>query len=371
MVSTQEIVAEDRQDRSMLQSLQLEHQTSLIELDEAKRQFNNFASSTNLLGPPSSEPFNSQYAIVEERRPKDTETWTESLIESAREEINTLRFSLSSASNFDTGVIQQQVARYSQRLSLLMSTDQMRINQQWSTVLSPAYGVVPNVSELFSPKPFQPPPTSAELRLLPSFQADPFDVLALESHWPSTNNDISTIQLNYQNERSTLPDKMRKNSNSLSDPLYLGIFNQLMQRSLEDRRTIVDALLKDVCRCNKPDINRSKQEAEPFDDSEDDYEFQTQQKRRIQEYRRKLKEIKGTKQWHRTRRIQQLVKKQWQASLKDPDYDPGNLLLMTFDLSRQKMKVLPELTIEIVRYDLERLAVSHNHLAKLPTNLAL
>lgn len=371
MINTHEVVAEDRQDRSMLQSLQLEHQTSLIELEEAKRQFNDFSNAADLLGPPLFDPISSQYVSRKERQPGDAESWTESLVELTREEINTLRFSLTSASNFDTSVIQQQVARYSQRLSLLMSTDQKRISQRWSTVLSPAYEAESYVPGLDSPKPFNPPSTLAETRLHPSFQVDPSDVLALDSHWPSTGTELPIFRINYQNEWPILADKMRNDSNALSDPLYLEAFNQLMKHSLEDRRTIVDALMKDVHGRTKPDANRAKQEAEPFDKSGDDFKFQTQQERRIQEYRRKLKEIEGTKQWHRTREIQQLVKKQWQANIKDPDYDPGSLLLMTIDLSHQKMKSLPKLTIEILRYDLERLALSHNHLDKLPKNLAL
>jgi hypothetical protein len=304
-----------------------------------------------------------------ERQPRDAKSWTENLVESAREEINTLRFSLTSASNFDTGVIQQQVARYSQQLSLLMSTDQKRISQRWSTVLSPAYEAESYVPGLDSPTPLKPPPTSAGIRLHPSFQMGSSDVLALDSHWPSTDTELPTFGLNHQNEWPILAEKTRHDSNALSDPLYLEAFNKLMKRSLEDRRTIVDALMKDVHGCTKPTTNRAKQEAEPFDESDDYYEFQTQQERRIQEYRRKLKEIEGTKQWHRTRKIQQLVKKEWQANIKDPDYNPGSLLLMKFDLSNQNMKSLPKLTIDILRYELERLAVSHNHLDKLPKTL--
>ena len=96
------------QDRSVLENIQLGHQTNLIELEEAGCEFNKSATETlNEVDISSSSPDidASSKHDIENKKPTAAELRTEGLIDSTRGEILSIRSSLSRSSTFDTSVI--------------------------------------------------------------------------------------------------------------------------------------------------------------------------------------------------------------------------------------------------------------------------
>ncbi|KAF2800470.1 hypothetical protein K505DRAFT_331692 [Melanomma pulvis-pyrius CBS 109.77] len=426
MINTQEVIAEDKQDRSVLESLQLEHQASLIELEEAEREFNeNPIETANETDPLElSHSNNDLHGKSEEERlglvrtPADAISWTEGLVDSAREEIQSIRSSLSRTSTFDTGVVQEQVARYSQRLSFLMSEDQHSISQRWSIVLSPSYEdntyspttltsgtsktpnlalpkiqvppvpLVPNSPETpMSSQKVWPPvniarPETASKKIYPPVDIKPRR-RPRKKNPPSTDIELPTFPINYKNRDP--PIRNNKETSALSDPFYLDAFNLLMMRSLEDRKIILDALMKGVygtkesnpnflhegtygTTTSRPSpggsVDSTNQATERTNKPPTEYES------RIEEYKKKLEEIRGTPQWHQALEIYTSVKRQMQAKMKEAENAGETAPLIAIDLNNLAIEYLPDLLVEILRSNLETLSISRNLLTELPENIA-
>ncbi|KAF2878184.1 hypothetical protein BDV95DRAFT_589148 [Massariosphaeria phaeospora] len=163
---TLDVIEEDEQDRSLLQNLELEQRASLINLEAAQRKYHEDASDRPMES--------SEWARILDAERNDTlSPSTEGLVVSARREIASIRSSLSRSSSFDPIEVQEMVSRHSQRLSILVTEDNRRLSQRWSTVLSPV------ISREHTPNLSLPPSvpfglksslSTAEARLLPSYR---------------------------------------------------------------------------------------------------------------------------------------------------------------------------------------------------------
>ncbi|KAF2119182.1 hypothetical protein BDV96DRAFT_372814 [Lophiotrema nucula] len=135
---TPEVSAEHEQDQLLLQSLELDQQSSLSDLEQAEREYQE-ADDPGLPSNDGTAESSSPTAIAatasEATATSRTTLETDSYVNSARDEIESIRASLSiSLSAFDPSAVQQQVVQYSRRLSILVSADQKRISQRWSSI---------------------------------------------------------------------------------------------------------------------------------------------------------------------------------------------------------------------------------------------
>ncbi|KAF2471402.1 uncharacterized protein BDR25DRAFT_342663 [Lindgomyces ingoldianus] len=345
MKNTPEIIIEEEQDRSFLQSLQLEHRASMIELEQAEREFKEYSAamakevhlsehlsnlSETLQNPPGPKQPIGEYS------PTDT------LVGSVREEIEYIRSSLSRRLSFEPETVQEQVSRHSQRLSALMSEDQKRISQRWSTVLSSSsYGTTPT---RYLPQSW-----------IPSHQRRPSPVI---------------------NGRISPASESAWTSNVLSDPFYGIVRTWLIERSFEDRRIILGTLMNDVGGISPRSPSSDNLQRERYRSPKHPTPTKTS--------KWETKTVKGMVDPRngggglQPREINRLVKEQVIAhdlKIKNTTHDsmipsseyPG----LTIDLSYKKIDDLPEQIVDVLRFHLERLALSHNNLEQIPSNLVL
>src|SRR5436190_3937383 len=138
-------IAEDEQDYTMLESLELAHKASLLELQEAQDQFQEEAQeeAREPSGIESNTPPKDDFVT---EKSQDGPLWsgegsvgdtaTDDFVYSIREEIKSLRSSRSGSYSFNSTHIQEQVVRHSERLSELLYHDQTRISGRRPQTLS-------------------------------------------------------------------------------------------------------------------------------------------------------------------------------------------------------------------------------------------
>ncbi|KAH6642652.1 hypothetical protein C7974DRAFT_106797 [Boeremia exigua] len=132
-------IAQDRQDQTLLESLELDREATLIELAQAERQYEEAESSTSILdvAPVSSPP--AYDTIVMYVDPEDS-----GLVSSAREEIRSIRSSLSRVAVIDHEDLEAKIVRHSKRVSSMLEDDKKRLSQRWSLSLQEDSGTVPD-----------------------------------------------------------------------------------------------------------------------------------------------------------------------------------------------------------------------------------
>ncbi|KAF2633404.1 hypothetical protein BU25DRAFT_444162 [Macroventuria anomochaeta] len=129
-------LAQDRQDRSLLESLELDREATMIELAQAERHYEEAMSphpaesSTRGVdtapnnGPPSCD------AVV-----SNIDLGNTGLMSSVRNEIQSIRSSLSRNAETDNEALQARIVRHSKRISSMLEDDQKRLSQRWSQTL--------------------------------------------------------------------------------------------------------------------------------------------------------------------------------------------------------------------------------------------
>lgn len=134
-------VAQDDQERAILQGLELDCRSSLISLEQAEQQYEehimlssveNFDSSVENSWPGETTDTNT---IVKNRPISNTASQQEMILRLARIEVDSIRDSFTRSSTGQES-FQDQVIRYSQRLSKLMENDHRTLSQRWSMLLS-------------------------------------------------------------------------------------------------------------------------------------------------------------------------------------------------------------------------------------------
>ncbi|KAH4861829.1 hypothetical protein HBH75_025950 [Parastagonospora nodorum] len=133
-------VAEDDQERTTLQSLELDHRASLISLEQAERQYEKLTLQHSAEDAESP----AEYAwldtiidtnvVVRDDSISGDASQHATILQIARMEVNSIRDSLT-RSSWGEDSLQDQVVRHSQRLSKLMEEDHRRLSQRWSALL--------------------------------------------------------------------------------------------------------------------------------------------------------------------------------------------------------------------------------------------
>lgn len=137
-------VAEDDQERATLQSLELDHRTSLISLEQAGRQYEELSLQYSA----EDSDFPAEYAWLDTIMDTNVVVSKDSfscnvsqhatILQIARMEVNSIRDSLT-RSSWGEDSLQDQVVRHSQRLSKLMEEDHRRLSQRWSALMLSNY----------------------------------------------------------------------------------------------------------------------------------------------------------------------------------------------------------------------------------------
>ena len=360
----------------------------MIELEEAGREFNGstaetinevdtLSSSPNVDVSPKHEIENEQPSIV--RQPTVAELRTESLVDSARGEILSIRSSLSRSSTFDTGVVQGQVARYSKRLSLLLLNDQNSIDQRWSVVLSPSYETDQHSPDGDTSEGSKP--TS------PGAQGVPSSVPKLSDTSLLANSTVDKPPKIIGSENSSTNYKGKSHSlrtnvitDAFSDPLYLETLGMLMLRTPKDRQIILNALIEGVygtAASGSISLKQSVYRAEEHSTirkrdvqirnwSDEDY------KTRLEKRKEQMSEIRGTPRWHEACIIQKVVGRQLQGRIDKPNENhQSETDLITINLDHRNLSFIPDHMFELLYGLLKDLRLSRNRLTQLPDNIAL
>jgi hypothetical protein len=348
---------------ALLQRLEKEHRASLIDVSQVYRRLKQDIESQE----EHTDAHESLGTAAPLISPSFTETWssadtyTNSLVGEAREEIASIRSSLSRPSSFDSDTLQAQVTRYSRRLSQLMSEDQRRISQRWSAVLS---------------YPQTQPPTDWAIEMLSDTQYtsipqnDRSPTILLPPSPPSYSASSSPTQWVPQASQGSFgfpsPRSVDNQSSILSDTFYGIVRTWLMEKPLEDRRVILGSLMNEVCvttpksprQADKPHLLQSPNaKTLNFHTPEDSSLVQSRQEareinRRVREQVRKFEATKNTLGATGTQHATDL---------------PG----LTIDLSHQKIQKLPYEIIETIKSMVERLSLSRNYLVDLPQSIAM
>ncbi|KAF2028542.1 hypothetical protein EK21DRAFT_113709 [Setomelanomma holmii] len=151
-----DVLAQDDQDRMLLRSLELDCRTSLISLEQAESQYeDDIASSLAEHGQSTTSAtlagfINEQTPSVQTDTVRGTISASFDLVSIERDEVQSIRSSLSRSSTFDSLRLQAQVTRHNHRLSRAMEADQTRLSQRWSTILPPAIDMHNRRSEVLS-----------------------------------------------------------------------------------------------------------------------------------------------------------------------------------------------------------------------------
>lgn len=123
-------MAQDRQDRSLLESLELDREATLLELAQAERHcdeaqpFTSGLETSSIASPPA------YTTIVLNVEREDSR-----LMNSARDEIQSIRSSLSSAGDADQEALHAKIIRHSKCISSMLENDKQRLSQRWSLTL--------------------------------------------------------------------------------------------------------------------------------------------------------------------------------------------------------------------------------------------
>jgi len=188
----------------------------MIELEEVEQQYRRSAvdesietSSLEALGAPTTP--------IEMSANSALRPWMDDLVGSAREEIQSIRSSLSKSSLFDVRKVQGQVSRQSERLSVLMAEDQHRISQRWSAIISLSAG------------------SSSHSRAIGG------ETALAHRHESSVRGELPILTSSGDAKRVALdPHK------ALLEPFYYEVTNWLMQQPLDSRTVILRALERDI-----------------------------------------------------------------------------------------------------------------------------
>ncbi|KAG9204843.1 hypothetical protein G6514_010077 [Epicoccum nigrum] len=122
-------IAQDRQDRSLLQSLELDREATLIELAQAERRYEETKSPSIIddVSPSRPPAYDSIVPDVDGEDP--------GLLNSARDEIQALRLSLPKTVTIDAEALEAKIVRHSKRISRMIETDKEKLSQRWSLTL--------------------------------------------------------------------------------------------------------------------------------------------------------------------------------------------------------------------------------------------
>lgn len=125
------------QEVAMLDSLSLEYQASLIELEDAVCSTSQGSDATldaGLIEATASPLASNNYADEQSTLPVVSASYhgADKFVNTLREEIESLRLSRSSVYSKDSWLVHDEVSKHGSRLSQLMSRDQDRISQRWS-----------------------------------------------------------------------------------------------------------------------------------------------------------------------------------------------------------------------------------------------
>ncbi|KAF2746704.1 hypothetical protein M011DRAFT_77360 [Sporormia fimetaria CBS 119925] len=140
-------------DNVVLESLRLEHRASLIDVDEVvrlnKRGVRDQEHAEIDSGLPDTTGGASEHISKKGVTPPPR-TSTDPFIDSARDEIQTIRTSLSRSSTFNSDIIHDQVSRHNKSISLLVTADHNRLSQRRSISIArtPTERLLPNHTAL-------------------------------------------------------------------------------------------------------------------------------------------------------------------------------------------------------------------------------
>jgi Leucine-rich repeat (LRR) protein len=276
---------DEENDISLLRSLELEHRASMIDLEETEQQYHEASSrASEEPTPPGTSDIlpRDNETLFENVPPHITKPWFDSLFGSAREEIKSIRSSLSRSSIFDAHHIQGQVSQQSERLSLLMVEDQHRISQRWSATLSLSSGTSNHLQALmgeestfthqYTPSPGEiyslaikgraesaiqsnlrsivpAHPFSGKISALqPSFLSDPNGRLRSGPHKQEELKEGLSLGKSLPAEfKHTAPSTgIGSQPKAHLEPFYHIVLDWFWQQNLEDRSVILDTLKRDI-----------------------------------------------------------------------------------------------------------------------------
>ncbi|KAF1949049.1 hypothetical protein CC80DRAFT_540596 [Byssothecium circinans] len=347
---TLDVLVEEENDRDLLQKLESEHRRSLVDVEQASNQLKeDIATDTknsNGLNNVSGSNAAQQSPIGIEAQ-ASADSVSDTLVESAREEIESVRSSVSRASTFDIDHIEEQVSRYSRRLTILISEDQTRLSQRWSTILPP-----PGPSQFT----YQSAWSDTNVPFQYAFDSD------RERHGSSSRpadwqwQDAPAMKAQSNSERASV----------LSDTFYDVVRTWLMEKPMEDRRVILGNLMNDACVAPPKSPKREGSQFPPIPSPNIKINplMHVPWDRPSAQYRQKAKEINGwvknaVREFEETRREMR--------PLTSTGDNPG----LTIDLGSKDIEFLPGEIIEVLRGHLERLAISHNRLVDVPKSMAM
>ncbi|KAF2688744.1 hypothetical protein K458DRAFT_428257 [Lentithecium fluviatile CBS 122367] len=331
------LVAEENIDRSLLKSLELEHHASMIDLEQTEQQYHESAveESTEAISPISlqASPANTEDTLVNAQLP-DKEPWMDSLVGSARDEIASIRSSLSRNSIFDAHQISGQVSLQSQRLSILLADDQQRISQRWSTPLSPSLSDFSRQSG----GTMQACSTSPCHQDLAPTQSLKEDASPSDTFWPAS----PSTGIGFK-------------EGALLDPSYQNILSWLVMQPFQKRVVILNTLARDACGSLHLSSNTltaleavSSLPNQGARESDNRHEAQDPE---------------------RVREIRKLVREQILSYYEMPPNE--RLHGLTIDLGMQEISDFPEQLIVALHSSIARLGINHNQLTSIPRPFAL
>ncbi|KAH7089696.1 hypothetical protein FB567DRAFT_307885 [Paraphoma chrysanthemicola] len=137
-----DVPGHEEQERALLQSLSLDHRSSLITLEQAEQEYMNdqndheHAAIHSALEEVASAPGASPRASV-----PIASTIIDDFFEEAKDEVSSLRHSLQNHLMLDAVSLQAQATEHSNRLSSLIETEQRRLSERWSTAPAPRFNV--------------------------------------------------------------------------------------------------------------------------------------------------------------------------------------------------------------------------------------
>ncbi|ORY18035.1 hypothetical protein BCR34DRAFT_554697 [Clohesyomyces aquaticus] len=339
---SQAIVVEEQQDRSLLESLQLDQHASILELEQAKRQSEaGSADFEKEIGLSISPPAIAQDDPASEDPDQifRESSLGEKLMASAREEIKTIRSSLSETQYFELQMVQDQVLRHSKRLSALMSEDHKRISQRWSTLLTS--------------NPFIPVALETQEATLERHRLNPMMEPSLEQKSPGSGED--------------------QGPNTPTNPLRV-FHSWLLYLSVTERSKVLDTLLNDmggdtltIPSIHAPTPTGSRSQRHQIMPSPPDGDMKLMHPGMHppdEEDRLRGHEIKGLVR--RQVRSYGLKRRHFELARRGQSGEYGGLAV---DLNHKKIGHVPDEIFDVMQCCVERLSLSNNHLTSVPRNL--
>jgi hypothetical protein len=331
-------VAQDEQDRSLLQSLELDHKASLIDLEQAGRRY------SEAINQPSSVKETVDQSLTTD--PADATSQSDSLVNSAREEVESIRLSLPGALTFDNGLIQSQIARHSQRFSKMLEGDHQRLSQRWSLTIS---------SETTHTQALE---TTTGLSSA-SDLANIATPTGVPRRCPSIDGGPHMTSKNQDPHRIAIPINPREVVH------YKPFVSSLHQLELSGRRAVMQALVQDVLEGHdirtEQDISLRRKAYPPLSPMRlgtTGTSASTQTDDGSQQLVNLVEE--QVLAWHKPR-----------VSTAPIPGSPLSVHGLSIDLRQQRMTSLPEEVVDMMGHHVVKLCLRYNLLTKLPLRLGI